>query len=262
MGDIKVGTCGYQRYDPPGEWKKKYKNKLQAYSDEFETCELNRTFYKLPMTRTAERWRRDVMDGFDFTMKAWQALTHPTSSPTWRKRRDDLTVEQSESYGHLSPNEEVFYAWERTRDVAESLDASVCVLQTPKRFDCCEENRENMKELLSEVDRDGMHLAWEPRGDWLEHPSEVKKVCKRCDLVHIVDLMRRDPVATGDVAYVRLHGLNEDEYNYDYVYPNDELDELAQKLERLARTHDTVYCMFNNTAMSDNAMKLQRILAG
>jgi len=119
-----------------------------------------------------------------------------------------------------------------------------------------------MKELLSGVDRGGMHLAWEPRGDWLEHPSEVKKVCKRCDLMHIVDLMRRDPLVTGDVAYVRLHGLNEDEHNYDYVYSNDELDELAQKLERLARTHDTVYCMFNNTAMFDNAMKLQGILSG
>ncbi|MCF8080527.1 MAG: hypothetical protein K9K88_14705 [Desulfobacterales bacterium] len=49
MGKIKVGTCGYSRYQPGGDWKDKYKSKLQAFSKAFEAVEINRTFYKLPM---------------------------------------------------------------------------------------------------------------------------------------------------------------------------------------------------------------------
>lgn len=59
---IKIGTCGYGCYNPGKNWKERYKSKLQAYS----VCELNRTFYKLPMRKTAEQWR--------------QAITHPVKS--------------------------------------------------------------------------------------------------------------------------------------------------------------------------------------
>ncbi|MCF8053110.1 MAG: hypothetical protein K9L59_17870 [Desulfobacterales bacterium] len=49
MGIIKIGTCGYSRYQPGGNWKDRFQSKLQAYSDAFEVVEINRTFYKLPM---------------------------------------------------------------------------------------------------------------------------------------------------------------------------------------------------------------------
>lgn len=260
MGEINIGTCGYSYYNPPEGWKEKYESKLQAYSHAFEVGEINRTFYKLPMTKTTERWRREAEDDFEFTLKAWQALTHPTNSPTWRGKKDKLSDEQEENFGYLRPNEQVVEAWEETKERAEALEAKVCVLQTSAGFDCSEENEENMRELLGRIDRGSIELAWEPRGDWKENPDRVREICEDLDLVHIVDIMRRDPVSSHDIAYVRLHGLNPKEYDYDYDYSGEELEELASKLRDLAENHERVYCMFNNYEMFDGAQKLKDLL--
>lgn len=260
MGDIVVGTCGYGYYPPPEGWKQRYESKLQAFSHVFPAVELNRTFYKLPMVRTAQRWRREAADDFVFTVKGWQALTHPTSSPTWRKRRDGLTERQQEHFGYLRSAQEVVDAWRETRERAEALDAPICVLQTPGSFDCTDDHEEDMRELLNEIERGDIQLAWEPRGDWKQQPDRVQRICDDLDLVHVVDLMRREPVSAHPTAYVRLHGLNEDEYDYDYDYSDGELEELAGRLERLAGEHDRVYCMFNNFEMYDNARTLMDLL--
>lgn len=260
MGGIKVGTCGYSRYQPPEGWKEEYKSKLQAYSDVFGIGEINRTFYKLPMVKTTERWRREAFNGFEFTLKAWQALTHPTSSPTWRKRKDKLTESQKENFGYLRSNQEIIEAWNETKKRAEALEAKVCVIQTPGSFNCTKENEKNMRQLFSEINRGDLELAWEPRGDWKENPDKIKEICNDIDLIHIVDLMRREPVSDHPTSYIRLHGLNPSEYNYDYDYSNEELEELAEKLQDLVESHETVYCMFNNYEMYDNAQKLTEIL--
>ncbi|MBS3773295.1 MAG: DUF72 domain-containing protein, partial [Candidatus Thermoplasmatota archaeon] len=177
MGDIVVGTCGYGYYRPPEGWKQRYESKLQAFSHVFPAVELNRTFYKLPMVRTARRWRQETVDDFVFTMKAWQALTHPSSSPTWRRHRDGLTRRQQDCFGYLRCNDEVMQAWQETRERAEALGAPVCVLQTPGSFDCTDEHEEQMRELLTAVERNGIELAWEPRGDWTQHPRRVQSIC-------------------------------------------------------------------------------------
>ncbi len=260
MGDIVVGTCGYGYYRPPMGWKQRYESKLQAFSHVFPAVELNKTFYKLPMARTARRWHREAADDFVFTVKAWQALTHPTSSPTWRKRKEGLTGQQKEHFGYLCPNDEVVDAWQMTRKRAGALGAPVCVLQTPGSFDCTDKHEENMRELLGGIERSGIQLAWEPRGDWKRHPGRVQSICDDLDLIHVVDLMRREPVSTHSTAYVRLHGLNEDEYDYNYDYSSSELEELAGRVDELAEKHERVYCMFNNVQMYDNARQLMEML--
>ncbi len=260
MSVIKIGTCGYGYYKPREGWKEKYKSKLQAYSDEFETGEINRTFYKLPMTKTAEKWRRNAYDDFEFTMKAWQALTHPTSSPTWRNKKDSLTKEQKENFGYLRPNEEVKEAWRETRKRAEALNADICVVQTPGSFGCTEQNEENLRELFTEIERKGINIAWEPRGDWKENPDRVKKICDDLDLIHVGDIMRREPVSDHPISYIRLHGLNESEYDYNYDYSKEELKRLAEKLRSLAKKKEKVYCMFNNYEMFENAKTLRELL--
>lgn len=260
MSAIKIGTCGYGYYQPEEGWKDKYESKLKAYSDEFETVEINKTFYKLPMVRTAEKWRNNALDEFTFNFKAWQALTHTTSSPTWRNKKDDLTESQKENFGYLKPNEDVIEAWEKTREVGKALEADVCLVQTPGSFGCTGSNEENIRKLLRGIDRDGLEIAWEPRGDWKEEQEAVKDICNDLDLIHVVDLLRDKPVSEHDIAYTRLHGLNQEEYNYDYDYSDKELQELAGKLKKLAKEHEKVYCMFNNYEMFDNAKKLKEIL--
>jgi len=260
MGDIRVGTCGYSGYRPPSGWKERYESKLQAYSSVLSTVEINRTFYDLPMTRTAARWREEAFEGMEFQLKAWQALTHSTDSPTWRKRKDKLTKTQRERYGDFRPNREVRSAWEEVKERALAMKARICVLQSPASFGCTGGNEKNLRRLLGEIDRGGLLLGWEPRGDWIEHPDRVRDICEDLDLTHIVDLMRRSPFADHEVGYIRLHGLNRRETDYRYDYSGEELDALAARLQDLAKGRDTVYCMFNNDAMFENARALVKRL--
>jgi uncharacterized protein YecE (DUF72 family) len=263
MSEITIGTCGYSYYDAPEGWKDRYESKLAAFADAFECVEINRTFYSLPQVSTTERWRREV-DGvnsdFTFAVKAWQAITHPISSPTWRGNDDDLSEAEREQVGMLQPNSTVVEAWNATRARAEALEAEVVVVQTPPSFDCSDEHATNLRGFVDAIDRGGLEIAWEPRGNWAENLERVAALCEDLELIHVTDLMREEPLATTDTAYTRLHGLNEDRYDYDYDYSDEELEELAEGLDDLAGDHEHVYCLFNNYAMYDNAETLAGLL--
>ncbi|MGM0675059.1 MAG: DUF72 domain-containing protein [Spirochaetota bacterium] len=258
---IRIGTCGYGDYQPESGWKERYKNKLQAYSYAFDACELNRTFYKLPMEKTAARWRAEARPEFEFTVKVWQAVTHPVSSPTWRKRKKDLTEQQAQEAGLLRPNGTVLEAWEQSRRIAEALGARICVLQTPASFELNDENEEQVREFFRRIQRNGVLPAWEPRGSWNEDRERLARLCDELDVIHVVDVLRRLPVSSNPTAYIRLHGLNSREYDYNYDYSDAELSTLAAELEKLDRRYETVYCMFNNFAMHENAQRLRKLLA-
>ncbi len=247
---IRVGCCGWGFYG----------GGLKAYQRKFSTVEVQQSFYRLPRVRTAERWLAEAPEGFEFTVKAWQALTHPPTSPTWR--RSGLKPEELErmQYGWLRPTRDNFEAWKRTKEVADALGARICVIQSPPNFKCTAENIENMRKFLSKIDRGKFALAWEPRGDWKEHPRETEKICEELELIHVVDLMRREPLSKHPIAYIRLHGLNPREYDYNYEYSLDELTQLAAKAKKLDKKHREVYIMFNNFQMYKNAAQLMKIL--
>ncbi len=259
MGEIIVGTCGYSWYKPPSNWKEKYKSKLQAYSDFFPVGEINRTFYKLPMVKTAERWKREAFNDFEFTLKAWQALTHPVSSPTWKKN-NNLTESQKENFGYLRPNYDVIDAWKKTRKIVDALGADICVIQTPGSFDCSVQHEENIHQFLNSIDREDIAIAWEPRGNWKENEDKVKDICNEHEIIHVVDLMRKRPLSSHPISYIRLHGLNQDEYNYNYDYSQEEIEELSERLNELAENKEKVYCMFNNYQMHENAKALMELI--
>jgi uncharacterized protein YecE (DUF72 family) len=258
---IHVGTCGYQYYDPGDDWQERYESKLQAHADQFPVGELNRTFYSLPMVSTTERWREEAGDDFEFIVKAWQAMTHPWSSPTWNDHRDDILDEDTDDVGHLQPTDVLMNAWQATKKRAEALEARVVVLQTPPGFGATEEHAENMRALFDRIDRDGLTLAWEPRGTWLENLDWVGDLCDDLDLVHVVDLFRDEPRSRGDLVYVRLHGRNEDRYDYDYAYDTADLEDLADRLQDLHDDHEDVYCLFNNYEMYGDATELLALLS-
>lgn len=257
---IKIGTCGYRDYNPGENWKERYKNKLQAYTHAFSAGELNRTFYKLPMEKTAARWREEAARGFEFTMKAWQAVTHPTNSPTWRKKKDKLTDTELEEFGNFGDQDSVLEAWKQTKTIANALDATVCVFQASARFNATDENEHALRAFFENISLEGIIPAWEPRGDWNENLDRVESICRDLGLVHSVDLMRREPVSTGKISYIRLHGLNKKETDINYNYSEEELRQLAEKLKKLDDTYETVYCMFNNIEMFKNAGRLKELL--
>jgi len=247
MTKIKVGCCG---------WSCAH----ERYYQQFQTIELQSTFYKLPKLETAVKWREQAPRGFCFNLKAWQALTHRPTSPTWR--RSGLKPEElaRKRYGWLRPTRDNFDAWRRTGEIADALGARVCVIQCPPSFKCTPENIKNMQKFFAKIKRGKLALAWEPRGDWKEHPDKITQLCEELELIHVVDLMRREPLSKHPIAYVRLHGLNPREYDYNYKYSSAELKQLVSKARKLARKHRETYILFNNYSMYQNALQLKRLL--
>lgn len=257
--EIYAGTCGYGYYDPGNGWQEQFESKLAAFAADFPLVELNKTFYQLPQVQTTSRWREEAGEDFRFTLKAWQAITHPKSSPTWNNYRDSLP--DDEQIGFFRPTQPVFDAWEATRERANALSADVCVFQTPPSFDYSETHVENIHAFFAEIEAGDLTLAWEPRGDWNENPAVLKELCSTHDLIHVVDLFRETPVTEKDAGYLRLHGLNEDPYDYDYSYSDEELRDLLEHIENTFSDSATIYCLFNNFQMYDDVPRFQQLLA-
>ncbi len=245
---IKVGTCGWSA-----------RGGRKKYFEYFSVIELQDTFYRLPRESTARRWREQAPEGFEFTVKAWQAITHPPTSPTWRRAGVKVSEEERDKYGYFRPTDQVFEAWERTKRICEILKAKFVVFQTPASFGYSEENVRNVEAFFSSIDRGGLILGWEPRGTWHEHRGMLSRLLDRLDLVHVVDVLRRDPVRTPGIAYFRLHGLGGREVNYRYKYTDEDLERLKNKVLKYAEEGD-VYVMFNNVYMFDDALRFKRMV--
>lgn len=52
------------------------KTRLSYYSTLLNSLEVNSTFYKLPLSRTVEKWANDVPEHFRFTFKLSKSITH------------------------------------------------------------------------------------------------------------------------------------------------------------------------------------------
>lgn len=230
---IKVGCCGFPKA-------------RKAYYEYFQVVEVQRTFYKPPRLETAERWREEAPVDFEFALKAWQLITHPPTSPTYRRAGVEITKEERDLYGFFRPTDRVFSAWETTRQIAQALRARIVVFQCPASFTPTEEHIADLRTFFQKAERGGLIFAWEPRGKWDD--EVIAALCRELDLIHCVDPFARLPV-TGGRAYFRLHGKG----GYRYRYTDEDLAHLAE----VASRYDEVYCMFNNVSMWEDALRFK-----
>ena len=103
---IRIGTSGWS-YDhwtdvlyPPGLPAAK---RLTRYVDEFDTVELNASFYRWPRDAAFTGWRQRLPDGFTMSVKAHRGLTHfrrLKSPEPWVERFERAGVSAC-LYGHL-----------------------------------------------------------------------------------------------------------------------------------------------------------------
>jgi len=244
---IRVGCCGF-----PGGMKK--------YYEKFTLVEVQTTFYKLPKAETAQKWRNDAKEGFEFAVKAWQAITHPPTSPTWKRAGIKISPEKMDRYGFLRPTDEVFEAWKRTKEICDALKADVCLIQCPASFSALEQNISNMKEFFSKIDRGKLTIAWEPRGEsWID--EKVKSLCEELNLTHCVDPFAQESVSfSKGIAYFRLHGKPPGNKMYYYKYTDENLRWLSEKLRNLEAQGLKVYCLFNNVYMGEDAEKFIQLI--
>jgi uncharacterized protein YecE (DUF72 family) len=76
---VRCGTSGYN-YEP---WRGRFypedlpKSKmLPYYASRFPAVEINYSFYRKPTEKLTRGWAAQVPEGFRFTLKAWQRITH------------------------------------------------------------------------------------------------------------------------------------------------------------------------------------------
>jgi uncharacterized protein YecE (DUF72 family) len=230
---INIGTCGFRI------------NKTE-YAKLFSSVEIQQTFYQPPLVSTLERWRKEMPDEFEFTLKAWQLITHEAKSPTFRRLKRQLSETEKEEAGYFKPTAIVRDAWETTLACAKALKAKTILFQCPASFKPYQENIENLEKFFSGIKRGKLNLCWEPRGDW--NDKVVKSICERLDLWHVVDPFLKTTV-TPNKCYYRLHGNT----GWRYKYEEGELDELVSLLPEKKAS----YVFFNNIYMTEDALRFQ-----
>lgn len=234
---VKIGCCG---------WAKSQKE----YFQNFEVIEIQQTFYKLPSSQIVKAWREKAPREFEFTIKAPQLITHPPTSPTYKKAGLSIPEGEKDKYGFFRPEPAVFQAFETTVEIARTLECRVIVFQCPASFKPTEENKDNMRTFFKTVERSGFIFVWEPRGKW--QAEEIKALCQELNLSHCVDPFKAKSI-WGEIVYLRLHGRD----GYTYKYSDEELLTLAKLIKDEERT---VYVMFNNTNMFEDALRFKKLL--
>lgn len=241
MSQIRIGTCGFGM-------------RQAAYFDRFRLIEIQRTFYQPPQVSTAERWRDQAPEDFELTVKAFQAITHLPSSPTFR--RSKLSDAEREECGAFRDTATVRHAWQQTLGIARALHASFVIFQCPARFKPADEHVNNLRQFFGWAERAGLRFGWEPRGnDWTA--PLIKGLCRELERIHVVDPFVDRPLR-GTPSYFRLHGPVRNGRNvYGEAYTGDELQALKEKC-----TAKRTCCLFNNRTMAGDAERFQRRVCG
>jgi uncharacterized protein YecE (DUF72 family) len=239
---IRIGTSGWS-YDhwadvlyPAGLPVSK---RLACYVEEFDTVELNASFYRWPRDATFEGWRQRLPEGFTMSVKAHRGLTHYrrlTSPEPWVERFERC--------------------WKALGDRREAL-----LVQVHPQLERDDARLEHFLKLMPD---------WIPVAMELRHPSwddpAVYDVLERHNAAYVVmsgAKVATYPCATADLVYVRMHGPAQDSM-YHGSYPDDELQTWADRFLKWDAEGRRVLVYFNNDLGGHairNARKLKELVA-
>lgn len=246
MKKIIVGCCGF-----PISQKK--------YYEEFDCIEINSTFYQIPQLKIATRWKKEAQKknpGFEFIIKAWQIITHKYTSFTYRRLKEKIG--NVENYGFFNNKEEVFTAWEKTKNFAIELGAKKILFQCPGSFFPNEKNLKNIYQFFSRVKSDREKNKFDFIIELRDERWDKKiilKICRDLDLIHCVDPIYSESFY-GKYKYYRLHGLHiGDKLDYNYKFSKEELKKVLEKCDRKQN-----YVLFNNFNMYEDSLLFKNLI--
>ncbi len=234
---IRIGTSGFSYPDwvgtvyPEGLPEREH---LSFYAREFSTLELNVTYYRVPETRIVEGWMRKTPEGFLFSVKAFQGLTHDREAPDFAPFV--ASVQPLVAGGKLG-----------------------CVLaQFPYSFHPLPANRDYLKRLREGLGELPVVVEFR-NASWVSQPTfdllrSLKLGYCSVDEPRLKGLMPPVAAATGPVAYVRFHGRNAARWydheeaweRYNYTYSVAELAEWVPRLRELDAAAPLTLVYFNN----------------
>jgi uncharacterized protein YecE (DUF72 family) len=233
---LKVGLCGFTVG-------------TTASVKAFDAVEVQQTFYDPPPTETLERWRAEAPEPFEFTLRAWQVITHPGTSRTYRRLRRPFDRRQRGEAGGFRLTDTVVAAWRETAVCTDLLRATAILFQCPSSFRETPENIDAMRTFFSTIERlTDVRYLWEPHGSWED--GTIAELCRDLRLTHVVDPFQRQSL-TADLVYWRLQGNGSHEAGYTDL-------ELLQLLQWLSPVGDR-YVMFNNIPRAHDARRFKEL---
>jgi uncharacterized protein YecE (DUF72 family) len=237
---LRIGVCGFCL--PQAE-----------LFQQFKLLEVQQTFYWPPQLKTVERWRRTAPDDFEFTLKAFQAITHTYNPRTYRKAR--FSDDELAQCGGFCDTAVVRNAWITTKAIADALAAMVVLFQCPPSFEASDANVSQLRRFFTWVDRGNLRLTWEPRhSTWTA--ELIADLCSELDLIHAVDPFEQMS-SFGRPRYFRLHGKSLGAFRYEYGHSYS--DEQLEMLRRLCHSEPT-YVLFNNKQMACDAERFAALV--
>lgn len=236
-GSIRVGTSGWNydhwrgRFYPKGlssqEW-------FGHYCQQFDTVEINNTFYHQPQDSTFDAWRKQAPRGFRYAVKANRYITH-------MKKLND-------------PAEPLARFFAGTFRLKEHLGP--LLYQLPPHWN---KNLPRLDQFLKQLPQQRLHVMEFRERDWLDEDTY--------ELLHeygvglcVHDMLPRHPRrVTGKIVYVRFHGAGS---TYGGKYRPSRLQKWAEWIEEAAHDRDA-YVYFNNDESAyavRNALELKEML--
>jgi uncharacterized protein YecE (DUF72 family) len=249
---IRLGTSGFSYDDwvgvfyPPDLPKREW---LAYYARQFDTVELNVTYYRIPDRRTVMGWIDRTPGDFLFAVKAFGGLTHERQEPDFAAFLEAVEpLRQAGKLGCLLAQFPYSFAptgrnWDYLERLREGLADHRVVVEFRQRGWVQDSTFERMTRLGL-----GFCCVDEPRLDGLMPPVAR---------------------ATSPVAYVRFHGRNARKWweheqaweRYDYTYPAEELREWVPRLRQLELESEVVLVYANNHYRSQSVDTLRALRA-
>jgi uncharacterized protein YecE (DUF72 family) len=231
-----IGTSGYSysywkgKFYPDGMPASKW---LQYYSTQFNTLELNNTFYRFPTVKNLKKAADTTPDDFKFAVKVNKSITHTKRMQNVNEGIRDFTDIVTEGLG------------EKLGCMLYQLPPSYSF--STDRLDTIVNNVDKRVENIIEF----RHLSW-----WKQDVYDIL----RENSLHFCSVsfpgLPEDNIVTGNIFYKRMHGVPE---LFKSKYSDSELRQLAKSIPGT----DTAFVFFNNTMFEagyENAYTLQRMI--
>lgn len=238
-GGIRIGTSGWHYKHWVGNFypaRTPGTKMLAHYIQQFDTVELNNSFYHLPKRPALEAWRNSTPKGFCFAVKGSRFLTH-------MKKLKDPELGLS-----------------RFLSCAEILEQKLgpILFQLPPHWEVDADRLRDFMGYLPTYHR----YAFEFRNEtW--NTQEIYELLATHNMAYCVfDLAGyQSPIeVTADFCYIRLHGPGG---KYQGSYSQDALRRWAERIEGWRAEEKTVYVYFDNDQAgyaAENALTLKQLV--
>jgi len=220
--DIRIGTSGwyynhwaglfYPADLPKSKW-------LEYYAKDFDTVEINNTFYRQPKPETFTKWHKQVPKNFLYTVKANRFITHI-------KRLKDA-------------EEQVERFLEGALLLKENLGP--ILYQLPPSF---HKDLDRLRSFLKVLPKKQIAVFEFRHESWFSEDSyELLKEFNAGFCIHDMAGMEVPRMITCDVIYVRFHGPTG---RYAGNYSKSALQDWAKWIKNNLKGKRVVFAYFNN----------------